>query len=52
MPTDELTRTMTDEQRFLFDLNGFVVIRSALCAEDVARYVTLIQEAGIPPIVT
>jgi ectoine hydroxylase-related dioxygenase (phytanoyl-CoA dioxygenase family) len=29
---------MTDEQRFLFDLNGFVVIRSALSPEDVARY--------------
>jgi ectoine hydroxylase-related dioxygenase (phytanoyl-CoA dioxygenase family) len=38
MPTDELTRAMTDEQRFLFDLNGFVVIRSALSDEDVARY--------------
>lgn len=38
MPTDELTREMTDEQRFLFDLFGFVVIRRALGAEDVARY--------------
>ncbi len=38
MPTDELTRAMTDEQRFLFDLNGLVIIRSALNENDVARY--------------
>jgi len=29
---------MTDEQRFLFDLNGFVVVRGALTAEEVERY--------------
>ncbi|MBM7800538.1 ectoine hydroxylase-related dioxygenase (phytanoyl-CoA dioxygenase family) [Microlunatus panaciterrae] len=38
MPANELTQAMTDEQRFLFDLNGFIVVRSALTAEEVARY--------------
>lgn len=38
MATDAAATGMTDEQRFLFDLNGFVIVRGALTDTEIDRY--------------
>ncbi len=36
--------SLTDEQKFLFDLQGFLVIPQVLSAEECARYIALVDE--------
>jgi ectoine hydroxylase-related dioxygenase (phytanoyl-CoA dioxygenase family) len=38
MTTDQRLGAMTEEQRFLFDLNGFIVVRKALSDDEITRY--------------